>query len=83
MHPKSKEVWGILESAGTDQSVIEKVCAIVDQLAIEESSECQTCLRAHAAQVLSEQEKQVQTRDCISSNEVRDYDPDLYNSEVR
>ncbi len=57
MHPKSEEAWGILEEAGVDESVIEKVIAIIDELAIEADRECDQCLKRWADET-SDHDKQ-------------------------
>ena len=46
MHPKEEEVWEILEAAGVDESVTEKVGKIVADLAAEAEQECPQCLAA-------------------------------------
>ena len=47
-HPKYVEAWEIMESAGVDESVIEKVCGIIGELAIAADRECPQCLKAWA-----------------------------------
>lgn len=37
-----------MESAGVDEAVIEKVCNIIDELAIESQRECPQCMAAWA-----------------------------------
>lgn len=41
--PESEEVHLMLENAGVDQSVIDKVTAIVDELAMRAAAECSRC----------------------------------------
>ena len=48
--PESVEVWDILEEAGVDEAVIERVCEVVERLAISASSECPRCLDLAVAQ---------------------------------
>ena len=44
--PESEEVCLLLESASVDQSVIDKVTAIVDELAVRAVAECSRCRAA-------------------------------------
>jgi len=50
-HPKSEEAWSLLEAAGVEESVIEQVCKIIDDLAIEAARECPYCVEAQAKAV--------------------------------
>lgn len=50
--PGSEEAWALLESHGVDETVIQQVCKIIDDLAIQASRECPHCLDAHAKAVL-------------------------------
>ena len=49
-HPKSEEAWEMMEAAGVDESVIDKVCSLIDELAIKAEQECPQCLAAYAKQ---------------------------------
>jgi len=43
MSPQSEEVWGMLEEAGVDESLIEKVTTIIDQLSWAANRGCCAC----------------------------------------
>lgn len=45
-HPKSEEAQLIMENAGVDQEVINKIIKIIDDLAVEATRECPRCLAA-------------------------------------
>jgi len=45
--PESERVWELLEAAGVEESLIEQVCAIVDDLAHKAAMECPVCLDRH------------------------------------
>ena len=47
-HPKSDEMFELLDAAGVSQDVIVKACAIVDELAGELEAECPSCLQRMA-----------------------------------
>lgn len=47
-NPKSEEAWAIMEAAGVDESVIESVCKIIEDLATEAGRECPRCAAAWA-----------------------------------
>lgn len=49
-HPKSEELYALLEEADVSEEIIEKACKIVEDLAIELDRECPQCLKAQAAQ---------------------------------
>ena len=51
--PGSEEAWALLESHGVDETVIQQVCKIIDDLAIEANRECLYCLELHAKAVLA------------------------------
>lgn len=57
MHPKSEEVWEILEKAEVSEEVITQVTAIVDELAILSEKECTFCLDRLAAEELKAMEE--------------------------
>lgn len=55
-HPKSVEMYSLLEAAGVDQSVIDKACQIVDDLAAEIGIECPRCVERAVEEMLREPE---------------------------
>lgn len=46
IHPKSEELYVLLEDAGVDQEIIDKATRIVDDLAAELDRECPQCAKA-------------------------------------
>lgn len=48
IHPKELEAMEIMEAAGVDEAVIERVCGIISELAIAADRECPQCLKAWA-----------------------------------
>ena len=54
--PESEEVREILEKAGVDESTIEQVCDIVENLCIRADKECTVCLDRWAKEELQAQQ---------------------------
>lgn len=43
IHPLSNEVWGLLENFGVDESVIQRICTGIDELATRADATCPQC----------------------------------------
>lgn len=53
--PQSQDVWNILEAASVDESIIERVTKIVDELAEQAAADCSACQkRANEAEAEAE-----------------------------
>ena len=50
-HPKSEEMYDLLEQAGVPQDIIHKTCGIVDSLATELDRECPRCAKRDAEEM--------------------------------
>jgi hypothetical protein len=53
-HPDSEKIYLILEEAGVDCDVIDKVCGIFDTLAAQLNQECPRCLEQWAREQSAE-----------------------------
>ena len=70
-HPKSEELYILLEDAGVEQEIIDQACKIVDDLAMELDRECPVCIKAQAQAEL--EAKLEESHECEDTGIFRDY----------
>lgn len=69
--PQVEQAWEIMETAGVDEAIIEQVCKIIEDLAIEADQECQRCLAQWAKE---EQEHEAEIEEYFKELEQRGND---------